>query len=91
MTTTPPLCISATVAARRGLGFVTAQAQDRPVTITSHGRPVTVVMSAAEHAAQGRALRGAERAVLRVAINLVADRSTTISASEARERLLAAD
>ncbi|RZT60699.1 prevent-host-death family protein [Microcella alkaliphila] len=89
MTSTEPLTISSTVAARRGVGFITTQAQERPVTLTSHGKPVAVVMSAAERDEQRRLLRELEITVLSAAANLVADRSTMLSAQEARERLRA--
>lgn len=91
MTVVHPLTISSTVAARRGLGFITTQAQERPVTLTSHGKPVAVVMSAAERDEQRRLLREVELKVLSAAANLVADRSTMISSGEARNRLLAAN
>ncbi|RZS55077.1 prevent-host-death family protein [Microcella putealis] len=89
MTSAEPLTISSTVAARRGVGFITTQAQERPVTLTSHGKPVAVVMSAAERDEQRRLLRELEITVLSAAANLVADRSTMLSAQEARERLRA--
>lgn len=84
------LSMSSTVAARRGLGFLTSEAQERPVKLTSHGKPVAVVLSAAEYDEQRRLLREAEQKVLSLAANLVADRSTMLSAAEAKERLLAA-
>jgi prevent-host-death family protein len=90
MTSVQPLTISSTVAARRGVGFITTQAQERPVTLTSHGKPVAVVISAAERDEQRRLLRELELKVLSAAANLVADRSTTLSAEEAKGRLRAA-
>lgn len=90
MTTTQPLTMSSTVAARRGVGFLTSEAQERPVKLTSHGKPVAVVVSAAEYDAQRRLLRDAELKVLSIAADLVADRSTMLAVDEARERLLAA-
>lgn len=88
--TTQPLTMSSTVAARRGVGFLTSEAQDRPVKLTSHGKPVAVVVSAAEYDEQRRLLRDAELKVLSIAADLVADRSTMLGVDEARERLLAA-
>ena len=88
--TTQPLTMSSTVAARRGVGFLTSEAQDRPVKLTSHGKPVAVVVSAAEYDEQRRQLREAELKVLSIAAGLVADRSTMLGVDEARERLLAA-
>ncbi|MFJ4998827.1 type II toxin-antitoxin system prevent-host-death family antitoxin [Microbacterium sp. NPDC088619] len=88
--TTQPLTMSSTVAARRGVGFLTSEAQDRPVKLTSHGKPVAVVVSAAEYDEQRRLLRDAELKVLSIAADLVADRSTMLAVDEARERLLAA-
>lgn len=90
MTTTQPLTMSSTVAARRGVGFLTSEAQERPVKLTSHGKPVAVVVSAAEYDEQRRLLRDAELKVLSIAADLVADRSTMLAVDEARERLLAA-
>lgn len=84
------LSMSSTVAARRGVGFLTSEAQERPVKLTSHGKPVAVVLSAAEYDEQRRLLREAEQKVVSLAANLVADRSTMLSAAEAKERLLAA-
>ncbi|WP_120494751.1 type II toxin-antitoxin system prevent-host-death family antitoxin [Microbacterium phyllosphaerae] len=90
MTTIQPLTMSSTVAARRGIGFLTSEAQERPVKLTSHGKPVAVVVSAAEYDEQRRLLRDAELKVLSIAADLVADRSTMLAVDEARERLLAA-
>lgn len=91
MATTHPLRISSTVAARKGIGFITTQAQERPVTLTSHGKPVAVVMSAAERDEQRRLLREVELKVLSMAANLVADRSTMLTTDQAREKLFASD
>ncbi|BAU33297.1 type II toxin-antitoxin system prevent-host-death family antitoxin [Microcella alkaliphila] len=90
MTSIQPLTVSSTVAARRGVGFITTQAQERPVTLTSHGKPVAVVISAAERDEQRRLLRELELTVLSAAANLVADRSTMVSVEEAKGRLRAA-
>ena len=89
MTSVQSLTISSTVAARRGVGFITTQAQERPVTLTSHGKPVAVVISAAERDEQRRLLRELELKVLSAAANLVADRSTMLSTSDAKDRLFA--
>jgi len=85
-----PLSVPSSVAARRGVGYITSEAQERPVKLTSHGKPVAVVVSAAEYDEQRRRLREAELKVLSIAANLVADRSTMVSATDAKERLLAA-
>lgn len=90
MTTIQPLTMSSTVAARRGVGFLTSEAQERPVKLTSHGKPVAVVVSAAEYDEQRRLLRDAELKVLSIAADLVANRSTMLTIDDARERLLAA-
>ncbi|WP_431074905.1 type II toxin-antitoxin system prevent-host-death family antitoxin [Microbacterium phyllosphaerae] len=90
MTTIQPLTMSSTVAARRGVGFLTSEAQERPVKLTSHGKPVAVVVSAAEYDEQRRLLRDAELKVQSIAADLVADRSTMLTIDDARERLLAA-
>jgi prevent-host-death family protein len=84
------LSMSSTVAARRGVGFLTSEAQERPVKLTSHGKPVAVVLSAAEYDEQRRLLREAEQKVLSLAANLIADRSTMLSVAEAKDRLFAA-
>ncbi|MGO2423389.1 MULTISPECIES: type II toxin-antitoxin system prevent-host-death family antitoxin [Glutamicibacter] len=91
MATSRPLRISSAVAAGRGIEFITAQAQERPVTLTSHGKPVAVVMSAAECDEQSRLLREVELKVLGMAANLVADRSAMLTTDQARQRLLASD
>ncbi|MGO2328495.1 type II toxin-antitoxin system prevent-host-death family antitoxin [Glutamicibacter arilaitensis] len=91
MAATQPLRISSTVAARKGIGFIVAQAQDRPVTLTSHGKPVAVVMSATERDEQFRLLRDVELKVLSTTANLVADRSAMLTTYQARERLLGTD
>ncbi|MFJ2621064.1 type II toxin-antitoxin system prevent-host-death family antitoxin [Glutamicibacter sp. NPDC087344] len=91
MATTQPLRISSTAAARRGVGFIMTQAQERPVILTSHGKPVAVVMSAAERDEQRQLLRDVELKVLDMAANLVADRSAMLTADQARERLLAGE
>jgi len=90
MTSVHPLSVPSSVAARRGVGYITSEAQERPVKLTSHGKPVAVVVSAAEYDEQRRRLREAELKVLSIAANLVADRSTMVSATDAKERLLAA-
>ena len=90
MTPVHPLSVPSSVAARRGVGYITSEAQERPVKLTSHGKPVAVVVSDAEYDEQRRRLREAELKVLSIAANLVADRSTMVSATDAKERLLAA-
>ncbi|QIV87702.1 type II toxin-antitoxin system prevent-host-death family antitoxin [Glutamicibacter mishrai] len=91
MAATQPLRISSTVAARKGIGFITTQAQERPVTLTTHGKPIAVVMSAAERDDQLRLLRDVELKVLSMAANLVADRSAMLTTDQVRERLLGTD
>ncbi|KJC63525.1 type II toxin-antitoxin system prevent-host-death family antitoxin [Agreia bicolorata] len=90
MTTTKPLTLTSGTAAKRGIGFLTSEAQERPVKLTSHGKPVAVVVSAAEYDEQRRVLKEAELKLLSIAANLVADRSTMVSTNVAKERLLAA-
>ena len=85
------LKIPTTEVARKGIGYLTAQAQDRPVTLTNHGKPVAVVMSPAERDNQRRILREAELRILEIATALVTGRSQMMSAEEAREQLLAAE
>lgn len=88
--TAQPLSLPSGVAARRGLGFVTSEAQERPITLTSHGKPVAVVVSAAEYDEQRRLLREMELKILETVATLVADRSTMMTSTEARDRLRAA-
>lgn len=85
------LKIPTTEVARKGIGYLTTQAQDRPVTLTNHGKPVAVVMSPAERDNQRRILKEAELRILEIATALVAGRSQMVSAEEAREQLLAAE
>ena len=61
------------------------------MTLTSHGKPDAVVMSAAERDEQRRLLREVELKVLGMAANLVADRSEMLTTGQVRERLLASD
>lgn len=82
--------MSSSTAARRGVGFITSEAQDRPIKLTSHGKPVAVVLSASEYDEQRRLLREAELRIHEIAANLVADRSTMLSTQDVRERLLEA-
>lgn len=84
------LRVPATALARKGLGYLTAEAQERPVTITVHGKPVAVTVSAREHDEQRRRLADLEQRIVDQLAEIVATRSAKVPLSEARERLLAA-
>lgn len=83
MNETQMLNMTATTAARRGVGFLTSEAQARPVKVTSHGKPIAVVLSAAEYDAQRKALRETELKVLSIFVDRVADRFDMIELDEA--------
>jgi PHD/YefM family antitoxin component YafN of YafNO toxin-antitoxin module len=91
MSETPPLRMPTTVAQRNGIGKLASQAQERTVVLTNHGNAVAVVMSPAEYDNQRRKLVELEQTVLNTAALLVAERSSLLDATSARERLLAAD
>lgn len=81
------LRVPATVANRRGAAFVTAKAQEQPVVITNHNKPVSVTLSPERYDEMIRTVRETQDHVLASAASLVADRSTFHSLDEARSRL----
>ena len=76
-----------TVAARKGISAVSAIADEQRVILTSHGREVAVVDSAARIDADMVRLREAALAVVDSAAELVAGRSATHSLAAVCERL----
>jgi hypothetical protein len=75
------------VAARRGISGVVAAAADQRVALTSHGRVVAVVDSAARLDEDLRRVRAGGLAVLDAAADLVAERSSTFSLDDVCARL----
>lgn len=84
---TAELRAPATLFARKGIGHLTELAQDHTVIITNHGKRVAVVESPTAHDARAEALRQAVDGVLGIAASIVADRSSFVSADEAKRRL----
>lgn len=91
MSATQPLRMPTTVAQRKGIGKLAAEARERTLILTVHGKPSVVVMSPSQYDAQRRKLIELEQKIIGTAAALVADRSTMLKTAEARERLLAAD
>jgi PHD/YefM family antitoxin component YafN of YafNO toxin-antitoxin module len=81
--------IPATLASRKGIGYLTRQAEDHTVVLTSHGHSVGVLMSPAEYDQQIRTLREAAAALVSATTSLVADRSTFHSVDQVRDRIAA--
>lgn len=81
------LRVPATVANRRGAAFVTDKAQEQPVVITNHNKPVSVTLSPERYDEMIRTVRETQDHVLASAASLVAERSTFRSLDEARYRL----
>ncbi len=75
------------VAARRGVSAVAAEASDRRVVLTSLGRPVAVVDSAARIDEQARALREGARQIIETYATAALDSAATMSLSELCVRL----
>lgn len=71
---TPTVRMPITVAARKGLSAVTAEAAEHRVLLTSHGRPVAVVDSAGRADDDVRQIREAARAVVECAADSVLQR-----------------
>jgi hypothetical protein len=81
------LRIPTAVAARQGISGVVAAAADQRVALTSHGRVVAVVDSAARLDEDLLRVRVAALAVLDAAADLVSQRSSTFSLDEVCARL----
>lgn len=87
MSTDGFLRVPATLANRKGAAYVTAQAQEQPVVVTSHNKPVSVTLSPERYDELIRTVRETQDEVLANAAALVADRATFRSLGEARGRL----
>ncbi|MHB1534086.1 MAG: dihydrofolate reductase family protein [Acidimicrobiales bacterium] len=72
--TLPPLRMPMASASRKGVSAVAAQAEERRVILTSHGRPVAVVDAASRLDEDVRLLREASRTVVECAAEAVAER-----------------
>ncbi len=75
------------VAARKGVSAVAAEASDRRVVLTSLGRPVAVVDSAARIDEQARALREGARQIIETYATAALDGAATMSLTELCARL----
>lgn len=87
MSTEGFLRIPATLANRKGAAYVTAKAQEQPVVVTSHNKPVSVTLSPERYDDLVRTVRETQDQVLASAAALVADRSTFRTLDEARAKL----
>ena len=68
------------VASRRGISGVAAQAESEPLVLTSHGRAVAFLESGAHREQSALLLRNAAAAVIDAAADLVADGKTHVIA-----------
>lgn len=84
---TSVLRIPATVATKRGAGFLADKAAERTVVLTNHGKPSAVVMSPERFDDLERSMREAAEQMVRGISQLVAERSEFLTVDEARERL----
>ena len=84
---TTPLRMPATVATKKGAGYLAEKAAERTVVLTNHGKPSAVVMSPERFDDLERALRLAADQMIQGVSQLVADRSEFHTADEVRERL----
>ncbi|MGM7668554.1 type II toxin-antitoxin system prevent-host-death family antitoxin [Microbacterium sp. A93] len=75
------------MANRKGTAYVTAKAQEQPVVVTSHNKPVSVTLSPEHYDEMVRSVRETQAQVLASAAALVADRATLRPLEEARNRL----
>ncbi len=75
------------LAAQRGVSRLAADAEESRIALTSHGRVVAVVDSAARLDEDARKMREAAAAVLDVAAERLYDRSARFSLEEACSRL----
>lgn len=82
-----PLRMSATLATKRGAGYLAEQAAERTVVLTNHGKPTAVVMSPERYDDLERSLREAANQIVRGVSELVASRSHFHTVDEARARL----
>lgn len=77
----------ATVATKKGAGYLAEKAAERTVVLTNHGKPSAVVMSPERFDDLERALRLAADQMIQGVSQLVADRSEFHTVDEVRERL----
>lgn len=82
-----PLRMPATMATKRGAGYLAEKAAERTVTLTNHGKPTAVVMSPERYDERERSLRHATNEIIRGVSTLVAERSEFHTLDEARQRL----
>lgn len=81
------LSMPATLATRKGAGYVAEQAQDRTVVLTHHGKKTAVVMSPERYDEMVRDLREASNRLIAGTADLVAQRSSFHGVDEARRLL----
>lgn len=81
------LRMPATVATKKGAGFLAEAAAERTVVLTNHGRSTAVVMSPENFDDLTRSLREAADRMIDGVAELVAERATFVPVDEARERL----
>ena len=74
-TNSPSIRMPITVASRKGVSALAAEASHSRVILTNHGRPVAIVDSAERIDQDLRRLREASAAILDVAADLVSQRS----------------
>lgn len=84
---TAPLNMPATVATRKGAGYLAEKAAGRTVVLTNHGKPSAVVMSPENFDDLERSLRLAADQMIQGISRLVAERSEFHTVDEVRERL----
>lgn len=84
---TAPLRMPATMATKRGAGYLADKAAERTVVLTNHGKPTAVVMSPERFDDLERSLRRAADELVRGVSDLVAERSEFHTLDEARQRL----
>ena len=77
----------ATMATKKGAGYLADKAAERTVVLTNHGKPTAVVMSPEHFDELERSLRAAADQLVQGVANLVAERSEFRSVGEVRERL----
>lgn len=84
---TAPLRMPATMATKKGAGYLAEKAADRTVVLTNHGKPTAIVMSPEHFDELERSLRAAAEELVRGISTLVAARSEFHSLDEARAQL----
>jgi len=84
---TTPLRMPATMATKKGAGFLAEKAAERTVVLTNHGKPTAVVMSPEQFDELERSLRHAADQLVQSAAALVAEKSEFHSVDEVRKRL----